>query len=1050
MLLIAISIGSTKLSAENYALQFSANTNLVTIGKPDYTGANWTVELWAKRTGATTHATFLAGTAYKLNLETWNNTHFVGYSKTGGSNFNFAYTLPLNTWTHVAYVYGGGALSLYINGVLSGTAQTVATMALPLSTIGLSPESFVGVMDEIRIWKTTRTAAQLLANMNQSVNPLTETNLLAYWYFDDQATNITDLSTNGAVGKITGATYVKNTNATFVTTLPTMEVLKVSCSQNNEFYTTPGSKNQDLLCIKVQTQGVANPIVLNEVNINTINTSDLTDLDNISVYYTKTSADFATTDIVQAKLTPNTLKFQKDITLLPGTNYFWVAVDVKSTASTGHILDAGLQNVVLNGQTYTPDVQNPSGRRLINNPVQAGTMPYVSIIPAPNSYVAGIGSFTINADTKIMVSPEIQNEGEFLSLFLKNATGYTLPVTSLTGAAIANSIVLRINSASTLGNEGYKLVSNPDSIVISGKQGVGIFWGMQTLRQLLPVKIESKTVVANTPWTVPSATISDAPRFEYRGVMLDPSRHFFSVEFTKKYIDLLSLYKINNFHWHLTDDQGWRIEIKRYPKLQSIGAWRSCGTGIWGSPDGSKYGGYYTQEEIKEVVAYATERHVNIIPEIEIPGHSLGIISAYPELACTSGSGSYNLMCSGGISTDIICGGNDTTIDVYKHIFDEVMALFPYKYVHIGGDEAPKTRWQTCTKCQAKIAALGFTGTTKEEQLQRYIIDAIGSYLMSKGKEYIGWSEISNSGTIPTGAILQDWIGGADLAVQTGHKVIRSSYSGAMYISQRQSGDATEPAGPGNITTLDQTYAYEPIPSSYSTAQAKLVLGPEACLWTEWVVDGNHVEYMTSPRMQATAEIGWTQKAQKNLSTFKKNMLPQYVRLSEMDQNYRRVETSATTNVLIKKTITQPTVISSTLEGVSFFWNDANFSTTKSITVSETGIYKCYVDYFGVQSVVIYEITNTTAGVKNPASNNVDIQLYPNPATESVTVSLEMKKGNGGTIKLLSSQGNLVIEQIFEGNKLDKKISVSNLSKGLYLIQVRTNEGESTQKLIIE
>ena len=534
LLLIAFSIGVTYLSAQNYALKFSANSNQVTFSKPNYTGTNWTVEFWAKRTLATNHATFLAGSGVKLNLETYSGTHKVGYSKDGDKTFD--YTLPLNTWAHVAYVYNNGSLSLFVNGVQAGAAQTV-TMAMPLNSIGLASESFVGEVDEIRIWKTSRTGTEITGNMNKSVNPFTESNLLAYWYFDDQATTVTDLSSAGVVGTIKDATYVLNNNSSFATTLPQMELLKVSASHENEFYVIPGSLDQELLCIKVQTQGVQNPMKLTEINITTEGTSDITDIENVSVYYTKNSDIFATTEAVQAKLTPqNTLKFSKEVTLGTGINYFWVAADIKSSALDGHVLDAGLINVVLNGQIQAPQNQNPKGRRLIKNAQEITEMPYVSIIPKPNSYVAGTGKFTINAQTKILVTAAAQEEGEFLASFLKNATGFTLPVSAYSGSAVSNSIALNVDAASAMEDEEYSLVSTSNNIVISAKKGVGAFWGIQTLRQLLPVKIESKTSIPDYSWTVPAAIITDKPRFEYRGVMLDPARHFFSVEFTKKYI----------------------------------------------------------------------------------------------------------------------------------------------------------------------------------------------------------------------------------------------------------------------------------------------------------------------------------------------------------------------------------------------------------------------------------------------------------------------------------------------------------------------------------
>lgn len=416
-----------------------------------------------------------------------------------------------------------------------------------------------------------------------------------------------------------------------------------------------------------------------------------------------------------------------------------------------------------------------------------------------------------------------------------------------------NGIFFKINSTkdSTIGAEGYNLLVDSKKVIISANTKSGLFYGLQSFKQLLPPAIESDTVVENVEWSAQNVKITDYPKFKWRGMMLDVSRHFFGVDQIKDYLDQLAAYKYNVFHWHLTDDQGWRIEIKKYPKLTEKGAWRNAspaGYHAESTPKDHKYGGYYTQEEIKEVVAYAKKLHIDVLPEIEMPGHSQAAIAAYPELGCTDDT--VEVWTSWGVSRNIYCP-KEKTFEFLEDVIDEVTALFPFKYIHVGGDEAPKKQWKESTVAQDLLKELDLED---ENELQSYFITRMEKYINSKGKKVIGWDEILEGGLAP-GATVLSWRGvnGGVQATQEGHQAIMAPY-GQAYLSQVQGDPLLEPQGPQSRTRLKASYNTDILPEG---ADEDLIIGGEAALWTEWVPNFRHAEYMTWPRALATAEVFW-------------------------------------------------------------------------------------------------------------------------------------------------------------------------------------------------
>ncbi len=518
--------------------------------------------------------------------------------------------------------------------------------------------------------------------------------------------------------------------------------------------------------------------------------------------------------------------------------------------------------------------------------------PGLSVIPAPERLEARAGAFALGPSTRILV-PEDQPAAVPVASMLKDLldrpTGYDLAVETAAGLATApafpaGTIVLRLDDLEErLTREGYLLEVGPGGILLRAADPAGLFYGVQTLRQLLPAAIEKPAGEAATaPWTVPCVSVEDRPRFAWRGAMLDCARHFFPKEFVLRWIDILAMHKLNTFHWHLTDDQGWRVEIKKYPRLTEVGAWRvDREDQHWNAREpqqpgeAATYGGFYTQDEIREVVAYAAARHITVVPEIEMPGHAKAALAAYPGLSCTGGPftvppGGYWPI------TDVFCPGDDRTFEFLENVLAEVVELFPGPFVHIGGDEVDKAEWKRCPKCLARIEA---EGLADERELQSYFVRRIEKALNALGKRLIGWDEILEGGLAPQATVMS-WRGteGGIAAAKAGHDVVMSPTS-HCYIDYYQGHPAYEPPGIGGYLPLSMVYSFEPVPDVLTGDEAKRVLGGQVNLWTEYIGEGRHAEYMALPRLAALAEAVWSSREKRDWDDFAgrvRAFLPRY------------------------------------------------------------------------------------------------------------------------------------------------------------------------------
>jgi hexosaminidase len=522
----------------------------------------------------------------------------------------------------------------------------------------------------------------------------------------------------------------------------------------------------------------------------------------------------------------------------------------------------------------------------------------ICLIPQPQKMTVGTGAFTLNADTIIYTDHASIETGNQLAAQLCRSTGFLLRVVPRSSAAkaIKNAIWLTTESPNpSLGQEGYELTVAPDFVVVHAPAQAGLFYGAQSLMQLLPSEIFSPGVVSSRNWTIPSVQIEDQPRFVWRGMMLDVSRDFFTKQEVERLLDLLALHKINTFHWHLVDNNGWRIEIKKYPNLTEAGAWRehprvtparqnaanlesATAHPAWAgaSPanfraDG-RYGGFYTQDDIREVVAYAAALHITIVPEIEMPGHSAAALLAYPKLNCT-----------GVTNGQVYCAGNEASFEFLENVLTEVFQLFPGKYIHIGGDEVNTANWKKCDLCQTRMKTEGLTNV---DQLQSYFIKRMEKSVNAHGRSLIGWSEIQKGGLAPSATVM-DWIGGAVESASTGHDVVMSPETYA-YLDHYQSRDhSTEPWAIGGFLPLSQVYGFEPVPASLPAQYQSHILGAQGNLWTEYVASFKHVEYMAFPRICAMAEVGWSPKSARNWDDFSKRLTTHLRRLDELGVNYR-------------------------------------------------------------------------------------------------------------------------------------------------------------------
>ena len=505
----------------------------------------------------------------------------------------------------------------------------------------------------------------------------------------------------------------------------------------------------------------------------------------------------------------------------------------------------------------------------------------ISIIPQPQSIVEQDGTFTITKATRICLddqSEEMLRVVGFLNERFRQAAGFELETV---GEPERGNFISFRNTAGA--PESYTINAKPDSIVVDYADGAGAFYAVQTLLQLLPVEIYAQERQTGIDWTVPCCSISDAPRFKYRGMHLDVCLHYFDFEFLKKYIDIMAAHKVNRFHWHLTEDQGWRLEIKKYPLLTEKGQWRketvvgSLASGVY---DGIPHGGYYTQEQVKELVKYAADRYVTIIPEIELPGHALAAIACYPELSCGL-EDHYETATKWGVFKQVYCP-KESTFEFLEDVFDEVFELFPSELIHIGGDECPKASWKVCPDCQALIKKLGLKD---EYELQSYFVTRMEKYINSKGRQIIGWDEILQGGLAPNAKVMS-WLGeeGGIKAAQQHHEVVMSPHQ-KYYLDYWQADPYSEPLAMSGPTTLRTMYEYEPVPEVLTEEEARYIIGVEGCVWTEYMPTPERVEYMAWPRMCAIAETGWTQ-SNKDWEGFTRRLEKHFSRLDGMDVDY--------------------------------------------------------------------------------------------------------------------------------------------------------------------
>lgn len=563
-----------------------------------------------------------------------------------------------------------------------------------------------------------------------------------------------------------------------------------------------------------------------------------------------------------------------------------------------------------------------------------------SLLPKPEKIVMGSSGdpFLISPQTAVVVADKsLQSSADFLNSYLLDR--YGLKQAKIKKGKQLNSIQLRLGNTGSTVSGAYQLEVSGKSITITGTDAPGVFYGIQTLIQLLPTDTAALLTIA-------PIQVEDAPRFQYRGMMLDVSRHFFPADFIKKYIDLLALHKMNRLHWHLTDDHGWRIEIKKYPQLTAVGAWRN-GTVIGNYPGqgntNQRYGGFYTQAEVKDIIQYAAQRHITIVPEIEMPGHASAAIAAFPFLSCfadqptfinkfpselSKQKGGKQVQETWGVHTDVYCAGNDTVFNMMQDILTEVINLFPSEYIHIGADECPKDNWKKCPRCQQRIKDLKLKD---EHELQSYFVQRIEKFINSKGRVLIGWDEILEGGLAPN-AVVMSWrgeAGGIEAAKQR-HDVIMTP-NNYVYFDYFQGKPALEPMAIGGYLTLQKVYSYEPIPASLTAEEAKHIKGVQANVWTEYISTTDKVEYMTLPRMAAIADIAWTSHP-KDWNDFTQRLEVQYDRYRFWNYNAAQSAYNVKQSVVIDSDQSKATISFSTdsYQPEIYFTLDGSEPTTKS------------------------------------------------------------------------------------------------------------------------
>ena len=627
----------------------------------------------------------------------------------------------------------------------------------------------------------------------------------------------------------------------------------------------------------------------------------------------------------------------------------------------------------------------------------------LSIIPQPVESSLQKGKFILSPATVIVLSEDGLNPSvNFLNSYLKTYYGFTLKTAK---KATKNFIKLGIKVfIRKPDNDGYNMVVTPQKVDISGDTYNGSFYAIQSLIQLLPV--QKKKILE-----LQCCTMMDYPRFKYRGLHLDVSRHFFTVDYVKKYIDYIALHKLNYFHWHLTDDQGWRIEIKKYPKLTEVGAWRD-GTIIGRFPgtgnDGIRYGGYYTQEQIKEVVKYAADRYITVIPEIEMPGHSLAALAAYPELGTNVNAG-YSVAQTWGINDAFnnVLNPSDNTFNFLQDVLDEVMALFPSNYIHIGGDECDKIWWRQSEFCQQLMRKKGLKD---ENELQSYFIQHIEKYINSKGRKIIGWDEILEGGLAPNAAVMS-WRGeeGGIAAAKQNHDVVMTP-GNPVYFDHSQTNNE-DSVTIGGYNPVENVYAYDPVPAVLNEEQAKHILGAQANVWTEYIGNTKKLEYMVLPRLAALSEVLWSPKEKKNWDGFEKRLLQQFNRYDFMKVNYSKAYFDLKASVLpandynsiswkleskMKNTVI--TYTTDTKKAAIPYHAPIKINSTQSITVSQT------VNSKPISTLKQNFYFNKATGKKITLTENAS-SSYPGDSSFTLVNGVQNEKGRARSSEFLGFEG---------------------------------------------
>lgn len=563
----------------------------------------------------------------------------------------------------------------------------------------------------------------------------------------------------------------------------------------------------------------------------------------------------------------------------------------------------------------------------------------IALIPQPKELQLNEGFFLLNKETKILAPTTLAvNEIDLFNQFLNDNYQFQLPVAS-NSKSPNNTIQIQISDSNFIDNGSYQLTVSKNIIQLKANSALGVFYAFQTLQQLLPINSKNEL-------KIPCLKISDEPKFKWRGLHLDICRHFFGVDFVKKYIDYLARYKMNTFHWHLTDDQGWRIEIKKYPKLTEIGAWRKGSmVGHYRDQklDTIPHGGYYTQQQIKDVVAYAKARHITIVPEIEMPGHAVAALAAYPELACNKGPFEVEKMW--GVFDDVFCP-KEETFEFLENVLSEVMDLFPSDYIHIGGDESPKTRWKVCPNCQKRIQDKNLKD---EHELQSYFIQRIEKFVNTKGRKIIGWDEILEGGLAPNAAVMS-WRGteGGIAAAKQKHFVVMTPGS-HCYFDHYQAEPKNEPVAFGGYTTVEKVYNFNPIPEALNEEESKYILGAQGNVWSEYITTTEHVEYMMMTRMTALSEVLWGTSKPSEYKKFEERLLQHFSYFNKKGIHYSEAIFDIQSKVEIKNNEVQLQLEARDEKGIRYTTDGSEPKTkseqyTKPISVKNSQIIKA--NYF--------------------------------------------------------------------------------------------------------